>query len=668
MALRAPFPLLLGTLLLFWHSAAATFKSVPELERAMYQPVEGTACVRLLTVSGEIGCGNPYRAKVVAPIVKILNASEDLENKAAVLLPFSELSSFLKRTLSESVFAQKVAGLLVESVPDLDNTRALWGVSDDEKFPQAEFAPYTDTSYVWNPPGSGIIEQHYNFPVYLLSENGTRTLQQVALENQNRNLKYPLKVVDFDIVMQTTKVGSRTSDACLQEWSCLPLGGYSVWSSLPPINASASSEKPIVLAVSSMDSASFFRDSTIGADSPLSGMIALLAAADALSKTTDSKKWKKQLLFIVFTGEAWGYLGSRRFLSELSSGGSSVQGLNSSLIDQILEVGSVGRAVENTFYAHGLESQVIAALQDAASSFVTENETKIEMKLASTANPGIPPSSLMSFQHQNKSIAGVVLTEFDTSFSNQFYHSGFDIEGQINISSVVSAASLVARTLYLLANDNSTSTSTDLDKIVANRSLIEQLVGCLLTCDPGMSCSLVNSFITPVQVCPNHYVGVFLGDPSTQPVLGNIDDTARFVWNFLANRTASAVSDPYNTGVASECSTDCPESEQVCVGSTVEHKGTCVVSTTRYVPAYSTRLQYGSTGWLVVPAASGDKMGEVDPIFTESYWKSLEVKVYTTENSFFDCLILAFGVAITVGSFFTILSVKALLRKRLKRA
>lgn len=48
------------------------------------------------------------------------------------------------------------------------------------------------------------------------------------------------------------------------DWKC------SVWSSLPPINASASSEKSIVLAVSSMDSASFFRDNTVGADSPLS--------------------------------------------------------------------------------------------------------------------------------------------------------------------------------------------------------------------------------------------------------------------------------------------------------------------------------------------------------------------------------------------------------------
>lgn len=45
----------------------------------------------------------------------------------------------------------------------------------------------------------------------------------------------------------------------------------SVWSSLPPISVSSSNNrKPIVLTVASMDSASFFRDRSFGADSPIS--------------------------------------------------------------------------------------------------------------------------------------------------------------------------------------------------------------------------------------------------------------------------------------------------------------------------------------------------------------------------------------------------------------
>lgn len=45
----------------------------------------------------------------------------------------------------------------------------------------------------------------------------------------------------------------------------------SVWSSLPPINVSSSDQsKPVILTVASMDSASFFRDKNLGADSPIS--------------------------------------------------------------------------------------------------------------------------------------------------------------------------------------------------------------------------------------------------------------------------------------------------------------------------------------------------------------------------------------------------------------
>lgn len=42
-----------------------------------------------------------------------------------------------------------------------------------------------------------------------------------------------------------------------------------------------------------------------------------------------------QLVFLVFTGEAWGYLGSRRFLLELDQQSDAVRGLNSSLIQLV---------------------------------------------------------------------------------------------------------------------------------------------------------------------------------------------------------------------------------------------------------------------------------------------------------------------------------------------
>ncbi|AQK79556.1 Nicastrin [Zea mays] len=62
-----------------------------------------------------------------------------------------------------------------------------------------------------------------------------------------------------------------------------------------------------------------------------------------------------QLVFTVFNGEAWGYLGSRKFLQELDEGAASVNGISSLMIDEVLEIGSVGKAILEeypSFYVH----------------------------------------------------------------------------------------------------------------------------------------------------------------------------------------------------------------------------------------------------------------------------------------------------------------------------
>lgn len=43
-----------------------------------------------------------------------------------------------------------------------------------------------------------------------------------------------------------------------------------------------------------------------------------------------------QLVFVVFTGESWGYLGSRRFLLELDQHSDAVKGLDFSMIETVL--------------------------------------------------------------------------------------------------------------------------------------------------------------------------------------------------------------------------------------------------------------------------------------------------------------------------------------------
>lgn len=642
-----------------------SLESVPDLEKSMYMVVDGYPCVRLLNLSGEIGCSNPGREKVVAPIVRFKNVNV-LAQSSAILVSLDEIQSFFTRLSHDSNFARNVGGVLVESGSASQNK--LKGFSPVEKFPQAEFAPYQSINYEWNPIGSGIMWNTYNFPMFLLSQSSTLTLQEVAIKNEKNKKAYTADVAEFDLVMQTTKSGTHDSESCLKEETCLPLGGYSVWSSLPPINVSSSDQsKPVILTVASMDSASFFRDKSLGADSPISGLISLMAAVDALSHLDGLNDLSKQLVFLVFTGEAWGYLGSRRFLLELDLHSDFVKGIDSTLIEMVMEIGSVGKGFSQgvkTFFAHVAEvssvtNETLNALQQAKDSLKSES---IMISTANSSNPGIPPSSLMSFLRKNSSTSGIVLEDFDATFANQFYHSHLDDLSNVNSSAIVAAASLVARTLYILASDDKDLSTSALSAINVNASLVEALLGCLLNCDPGLSCDLVKKYIAPRTNCPSNYVGVLLGEPSATLYPGYVSDVSRFIWNFLADRTSIP-----RENATSACPKDCSNEGEVCIGEELDGKGVCVISTTRYVPAYSTRLMFESGIWKVMPLNSSNSMGTEDPVWTESNWDAIGLRVYTVQNAAYDRLVLLGGLVVTVLAYLAIVVARAFITKALKQ-
>ncbi|XP_018484775.2 nicastrin isoform X2 [Raphanus sativus] len=644
----------------------ASIESVPDLQKLMYVAVDGYPCVRLLNLSGQIGCSNPGLSKVVAPIIKLKDV-KDLVLPHTVLVTADEMEDFFTRVSNDLSFASKIGGVLIESGSSFQ--QKLKGLSPDKMFPQAQFSPYGNVDYKWNPTASSIMWKAYNFPVYLLSESGISAVQTFLSKKEMKHKTYTSDVAEFNMVMETTKAGTHNSEACLQEGTCLPLGGYSVWSALPPINVSSSNNrKPIVLTVTSMDSASFFRDKSFGADSPISGLVALLGAVDALSRVEGFSNLKKQLVFLVLTGETWGYLGSRRFLHELDLHSDAVTGLSDALIETVLEIGSVGKGLSggiNTFIAHktrvsSATNMTLDALKIAQDSFASKN---IKILSADKTNPGIPPSSMMAFMKKNPQTSAVVLEDFDTKFVNKFYHSHLDDLSNINSSSVVAAASVVARTLYILASDSKDSSNSALGSIHVNASFVEELLACLLSCEPGLSCNLVKDYISPTNTCPGNYAGVIIGEPSSKPYLGSVGDVSRFLWNILAEKTSVQ-----KGNTTSSCSKGtCSKTDELCIKAESNKEGTCVVSTTRYVPAYSTRLKYADGAWTILPQNTSDAMGMVDPVWTESNWNTIGVQVYRVQHSAYDNAVLVAGIIVTTLAYIGIMVAKSFITKALKQ-
>lgn len=86
----------------------------------------------------------------------------------------------------------------------------------------------------------------------------------------------------------------------------------------------------------------------------------------------------------------------------------------------------------------------------------------------------------------------------------------------------------------------------------------------------------------------------------------------------------------------------------------------------RYVPAYSTRLKFENNLWQVIPSTSSDLLGAADPVWTESFWNTIGLRVYTVQSANYDRLILIGGIGVTVASYIAIIVTKVFLAKAVK--
>jgi len=73
-----------------------------------------------------------------------------------------------------------------------------------------------------------------------------------------------------------------------------------------------------------------------GADAPISGLVAMIVAAEILGNSTLAPEaLRRRLVFTALSGEPWGNQGSKRLLWELRNRENSTAGLDLSKIDQV---------------------------------------------------------------------------------------------------------------------------------------------------------------------------------------------------------------------------------------------------------------------------------------------------------------------------------------------
>ncbi len=207
-----------------------------------------------------------------------------------------------------------VAGLLFETHTDITRPTAS---SPADVFPNQRFGLHADAKSValWNPAGMGLLMSDSKKPWVSLGLEDTATI--AAQLNTSVVGGGAALGAEFTLQMMTVT----DSATCLRRNWCQPLGGYSVVSALGvPPDQKLKASAQVVVVMASLDSASMFHTRSPGAVSDMSGVVALLGAFEALASWSQTRTAQRPAAFHWFTGEAWGYIGSKSFVRRLYDG------------------------------------------------------------------------------------------------------------------------------------------------------------------------------------------------------------------------------------------------------------------------------------------------------------------------------------------------------------
>lgn len=664
-------------------------RTMRDLEARMYSKLATSAntafCFRTHNSTHELGCAGWTGGRGL-PLTSSEHFDEADSPKGGVVLlvAAAEVEATLLTLAANESQSARVKGLLVTNYT-ADGKGKPDSLSGAPSFPGAAYAPYGAANYVWNPAGRGYGRNRYDFPIVMLDAETTTDAMSRVESNVALRFSGAVHVADVDGSM--TARGDSLN--CIEQGTCQPMGGHSVWAAMPPLppmqeelpDGLETERKDVVLVVAQADTDAFFKGLAQGADAPMSGLIALLVAARLLSTGGHAESYARHIVFTTLVGEPWDYMGSRKFLWDLTTGASTLEPLADHNIAGVVELGAMGQAGSG-LYLHrqrGADFGDTSPLVDALKGATGEGGLPVEE--ADASNPGVPPSSLMSFLRANASVPGVVVADFDSSFSNPYFQSFLDSADDglfgdaargVNASALGDAAAITARALHTLAGGAEGALAVNGS---AAREMAAELVGCLLRTLPGLACDLVTGLMsvsTSYNPLPHyrHVLRTTTKDPQDpQPyVKHNLD---RFLWNYLAQQTGTNTSRRCQPNFEYWRPQAVCEADEVCVGWLYGLRGEasygwCFTATAKFVPSHSTRLtcvdcdvtrMNGATGhWRVDedPLAWREAHGgwPEDPVWAESDWQSgiPAVRLYQQEPMVVEYAVLGAGLAVTAAT------------------
>lgn len=357
----------------------------------------------------------------------------------------------------------------------------------------------------FNPDGTGLVETFFSQPISLLSESDTAIIRERIEENNERG--FDNLFWNHGAVSEFFNGPSDVStEFCLSEDRCLPVGGQSVWG---VVGRDPSPGLETVVVAVKLDSNGLFHDQTFAARDVAGSLTVLLGIADAISPfLEDIGQLEKQIIFAAFQGESFDAVGSKRFVFDIENscqnGTENFDAEGNECLDEsflfftefnLLDVADISTVIvldnlltyeaNNDIFIHTTDSLGIATiiLETAIEGSSVIDQVEIDE---------LPGTIIKSFadlgQFDGESI---VLTAYadDIAEANPFVFSRFDRAPENSVSSafVTSLVTDLSQAIILIAAGAEDNT-TFVDSIAGSEDIISQLQGCLTQ---NFACELV---------------------------------------------------------------------------------------------------------------------------------------------------------------------------------
>ncbi|CAH0600525.1 unnamed protein product [Chrysodeixis includens] len=468
----------------------STLVYAERLHEQIYSSIEGgAACFRRLNGTHQAGCSSADNGAVgVVHMIKEINDAQWLVQNASAG-PYMAVVSTAQFYDVIEIFMQQpanVAGILL-----YDNaTDSPTAFSQESRCPnEYSSAPGNTCSstvaggIVWNTKGTGLLRRNIPFPIFYLPQSKSDEIDKIQVcyekfnldkSNQKGNPLCSLQLNSFMFAAVNSEVCLRrsASSALLTPTKvCDPLGDNNVYYSLFPRTEETKSSKSVTLVTARIDTASLFDGVSPGAASSVVGMVTLLTAATTLSQlipAKDAKLHEQNVLWTLFNGEAFDYIGSQRVAYDISKGvWPAAAPLSPADIRLHVEIGQIGGALSNSndsswpFHAFVPYSNIIPEINEFLDMMTSNAKPYNTPVITPEFTTNLPPSSLHSFRRILKNVTEsgelpeVLLVDHSNTFSNLFYQSALDEYGKIRFNYknlTISDTGVFVSTDALLAN------------------------------------------------------------------------------------------------------------------------------------------------------------------------------------------------------------------------